>query len=238
LKFNQKDGYVQRRSIFGKYEVTESNVPLNPLGRTGLSGRGLLPRYGPNHLVIVILRRISVCEQYAVTQDGARYELGMFPSVSGFTYKLFQAFVDDPYSEIVPTKLMNAMSKSLKDFSKKTSDKIIAQAIKKRKLLYWGPAVDNRNTDNAWVEQIIWKISDRALPLLGLMDFSDEEDFKIKWKCMSKAMVARKIKIARKRSYQTAAKDAYRRWVLLKNAVHNKRLIFNQTATSSLLGNE
>ncbi|CDW52076.1 Transient receptor potential cation channel, subf amily M, member 2 isoform LF-TRPM2 [Trichuris trichiura] len=158
----------RRRSIFGKYDVTKSNVPLNPIGRTGLSGRGLLPRYGPNHLVILILKRISVCEQYAVTKDGAFHDIEVFPS------------------------------------------------------LYWGVAIDNRNTDNAWVEQIVWKISDRKFPYLGLMDFSDNEDFKIKWKCMNKATVKRKVEIARKRNYVTVAEEAYRRWVLLKNKLRNR----------------
>jgi hypothetical protein len=32
-------------------------VPLNPLGRTGMNGRGLLGRFGPNHAADPIVTR-------------------------------------------------------------------------------------------------------------------------------------------------------------------------------------
>lgn len=47
-KFNQLDGEVNRVSHVGQYQIAD-NVPLNPFGRTGISGRGILGRYGPNH---------------------------------------------------------------------------------------------------------------------------------------------------------------------------------------------
>ena len=50
LPFNQYDDKrgIDRRSNEGKYDVTEG-IPLNPHGRTGLSGRGKLWFWGPNH---------------------------------------------------------------------------------------------------------------------------------------------------------------------------------------------
>ena len=47
-QFNQIDGPIDRRSFEGPYRVYQK-VPLNIRGRTGLFGRGILPRYGPNH---------------------------------------------------------------------------------------------------------------------------------------------------------------------------------------------
>lgn len=47
-KFNELDGKVNRKSHIGIYQI-ENKLPLNPFGRTGLKGRGLLGRYGPNH---------------------------------------------------------------------------------------------------------------------------------------------------------------------------------------------
>lgn len=32
-----------------KYELDSEGRPLNPMGRTGLRGRGVLGRWGPNH---------------------------------------------------------------------------------------------------------------------------------------------------------------------------------------------
>ncbi|XP_067413246.1 ADP-ribose pyrophosphatase, mitochondrial isoform X2 [Emydura macquarii macquarii] len=55
-KFNEKDGQVERRSLDGLYEV-ENGRPRNPAGRTGLVGRGLLGRWGPNHAADPIITR-------------------------------------------------------------------------------------------------------------------------------------------------------------------------------------
>ncbi|XP_004681478.1 PREDICTED: ADP-ribose pyrophosphatase, mitochondrial [Condylura cristata] len=55
-KFNENDGPVERRSKKGQYEV-ENGVPRNPAGRTGLAGRGLLGRWGPNHAADPIITR-------------------------------------------------------------------------------------------------------------------------------------------------------------------------------------
>ncbi|CAG2184080.1 unnamed protein product, partial [Oppiella nova] len=35
----------------------DNGIPLNPIGRTGLRGRGALPRWGPNHYVILLITR-------------------------------------------------------------------------------------------------------------------------------------------------------------------------------------
>ncbi len=50
------DGNVDRRSHMGPYPV-EDHRPLNPQGRTGLSGRGVLGRWGPNHAADPIVTR-------------------------------------------------------------------------------------------------------------------------------------------------------------------------------------
>merc|ERR1719510_18668 len=47
-KFNQLDGKIDRTSHEGPYRVV-NGISLNVRGRTGLCGRGILGRYGPNH---------------------------------------------------------------------------------------------------------------------------------------------------------------------------------------------
>ena len=37
----------------------DDGIPLNPFGRTGLRGKGNLPRWGPNHYVMLILTRFN-----------------------------------------------------------------------------------------------------------------------------------------------------------------------------------
>jgi hypothetical protein len=48
---------VDRRSCLGKYEIVDC-LPLNPSGRTGLIGRGLLNFWGPNQAIEAIVTRI------------------------------------------------------------------------------------------------------------------------------------------------------------------------------------
>ena len=48
IKWNEIDNKIDRRSHHGKY-VIENGYPKNPVGRTGLSMRGLLGKWGPNH---------------------------------------------------------------------------------------------------------------------------------------------------------------------------------------------
>ncbi len=54
--FNEIDGKVDRRSHKGPYKV-KNGVPLNILGRTGLAGRGMLGRWGPNHAADSVVTR-------------------------------------------------------------------------------------------------------------------------------------------------------------------------------------
>lgn len=55
-KWNEQDGPVNRVSYTSCYKI-ENGYPLNPIGRTGLRGRGLLGKWGPNHAADPIVTR-------------------------------------------------------------------------------------------------------------------------------------------------------------------------------------
>lgn len=55
---------VDRRSFAGAYKIIHG-MPRNPVRRTGLAGRGVLRRWGPNHEVEVVVTR------WATTDDGS-----------------------------------------------------------------------------------------------------------------------------------------------------------------------
>jgi len=59
-KWNDVDGKVDRRSFEGVYKLDDHGVPQNPLGRTGMRGRGLLGRFGPNHAADPVVTRYVV----------------------------------------------------------------------------------------------------------------------------------------------------------------------------------
>lgn len=60
VKFNSLDNEctppVDRESAMGAYEVVQG-LPLNPKGRTGIAGRGMLGRWGPNQRVTTVFTR-------------------------------------------------------------------------------------------------------------------------------------------------------------------------------------
>ena len=67
-KFNQMDGNIDRRSHEGIYRVVQ-RTPLNVRGRTGLTGRGVLGRYGPNHAVDPIVTRWKTHPEGGIIHD-------------------------------------------------------------------------------------------------------------------------------------------------------------------------
>ncbi|XP_034510607.1 transient receptor potential cation channel subfamily M member 2 isoform X4 [Ailuropoda melanoleuca] len=64
ISYNAVDGPIDRRSFHGLYAVQEG-LPLNPMGRTGLRGRGSLGWFGPNHTLQPVITR------WRRNQDGA-----------------------------------------------------------------------------------------------------------------------------------------------------------------------
>lgn len=58
VKWNSIDGNIDRTSHEGNYKIENTtSLPLNPFGRTGMKGRGLLGRWGPNHAADPIVTR-------------------------------------------------------------------------------------------------------------------------------------------------------------------------------------
>lgn len=54
--WNSIDGNVNRVSFHGPYEIRDG-YPINPAGRTGLTGRGILGKWGPNHAADPLVTR-------------------------------------------------------------------------------------------------------------------------------------------------------------------------------------
>lgn len=46
---------VDENRSYPPYKLAENFLPLNPIGRTGVCGKGALPRWGPNHYCIIII---------------------------------------------------------------------------------------------------------------------------------------------------------------------------------------
>ena len=57
IQFNNDDGQINRLSYYKSYYL-DCTDPLNCRGRTGLKGRGVFPRWGPNHYHMTIVTRL------------------------------------------------------------------------------------------------------------------------------------------------------------------------------------
>uniref|UniRef100_T1GDY3 Uncharacterized protein n=1 Tax=Megaselia scalaris TaxID=36166 RepID=T1GDY3_MEGSC len=55
--WNAEDGLLSRKSYNGLYYLDGEGRPLNIIGRTGIRGRGVLGRWGPNHAADPLVTR-------------------------------------------------------------------------------------------------------------------------------------------------------------------------------------
>ncbi|XP_062586024.1 transient receptor potential cation channel subfamily M member-like 2, partial [Saccostrea cucullata] len=70
--------WITKDGVPIRYELDSSNMPINPMGRTGMRGRGKLRRWGPNHCVMLVVSRwkrflsTSQNQQNFITVDGKK----------------------------------------------------------------------------------------------------------------------------------------------------------------------
>ncbi|CAJ0605328.1 unnamed protein product [Cylicocyclus nassatus] len=137
FKWNAVDGKVNRESFVCEYSFDKDSRPINPIGRTGLRGRGALGRWGPNHAADPLVTRVKDGKlQFVAIERG------------------------DTGEWAIPGGMVDAgeiVSETLKrEFSEETmGGKMEAQMEelwKEGVEIYKGYVDDPRNTDNAWME--------------------------------------------------------------------------------------
>ena len=118
-------------------EVNFAMLPINPYGPTGIGGRGLLEKWGPNH----------ISEPIIITYDYSR----------NIKQLLVIEKKDTPGVYTLPCGMQdsceyfsNTVTQQLKD---KTNDIL---DIKNVTFIYSGYVNDSRNTDHAWVETSVY----------------------------------------------------------------------------------
>lgn len=165
LKFNSLDGKVDRQSHMGDY-VIAGGVPRNPAGRTGMVGRGLLGRWGPNHAADPIVTRWKrdaagskvmregkpVLEFVAIKRtDTGDWAIpgGMVDPGEAVSRTLKREFGEEA---------MNSLEAS--EAEKKEIEKHINQLFEGGTKLYAGYVDDPRNTDNSWMETVAFNFHD------------------------------------------------------------------------------
>ncbi|XP_003379445.1 putative nudix hydrolase 6 [Trichinella spiralis] len=168
VKFNSIDNNVDRRSTGKKYSINEKGFPMNPNGRTGVEGRGILPFYGPNYVVVSLITRSSKPIEYLAVQN-ADTDL----DILGIPAE----FVTMPDSVKITPKARTVIKEiMLKSYANATIEEIFNKVTKKTTLLFRGTLDDERNTDNAWIEVIWIQLADSNVRKLGLVEVEESNN--------------------------------------------------------------
>uniref|UniRef100_A0A4X2K7H0 ADP-ribose pyrophosphatase, mitochondrial n=1 Tax=Vombatus ursinus TaxID=29139 RepID=A0A4X2K7H0_VOMUR len=189
-KFNERDGLVDRKSHHGPYEI-ENGRPRNPAGRTGLEGRGLLGRWGPNHAadpIITRWKRDNYGNKVSHPVSGKsilqlvsikRKDCGEWAIPGGMV---------DPGEKISATlkrefgeEAMNSLEKS--NAEKKDLEEQLHRLFSQEHLVvYKGYVDDPRNTDNAWMETEAVNYHDETGETMDNLTLEAGDDAgKVKW---------------------------------------------------------
>ncbi|XP_033743894.1 transient receptor potential cation channel subfamily M member 1-like [Pecten maximus] len=195
--------WITQNSTACRYSIDKTNLPLNPMGRTGIRGRGKLWRWGPNHSVLVVLSRWK--EKYKQGGDESserdyiviegkrvlemiviqRLDTGEFTLPGGNDYgnmsmysalcKRFQQFVLD--QETTAKENMSEQD-MISFFSKYSVPGPSPNTGLTSGVIYKGYIDDPSNTDNAWREAEVWNLHYRGGSILD--DIVKEKEKK--WK--------------------------------------------------------
>lgn len=186
--WNSVDGNVNRISFTGKYEI-KNGYPLNPIGRTGVVGRGILGRWGPNHAADSIVTRWKTTENKHVFHKTSKKPILQFVAIqrkdSG-EWALPGGMVDP--DEVVSNTLkrefmeeaMNSLAKSKEDIVQIENE--IQKVFKNGIEVFRGYVDDPRNTDNAWMETIVNLFHDDKGTHVGMLKLHAGDDaIGVKW---------------------------------------------------------
>uniref|UniRef100_A0A8C6XGJ8 Transient receptor potential cation channel subfamily M member 2 n=1 Tax=Naja naja TaxID=35670 RepID=A0A8C6XGJ8_NAJNA len=145
INFNSLDGEINRQSFHGTYTV-EGGLPLNPMGRTGLRGQGILRFFGPNHALHPVVTR------WRRNVDGSIYRKNLKKMLEVLVVNF--PFLDNwallggslEPGEALPQKIKQVLRREFWP----QFQKLLNQGTE----IYKGYVDDPRNTDNAWIETV------------------------------------------------------------------------------------
>lgn len=125
--------------ILSKSPLHYITLPINPWKRTGICGRGLLGKWGPNHAADPIVVRLNTITLELEFVGIKRKDTGQWAIPGGM--------VD--HGELVSSTLKREF---YEETSMKTSSTYLDQIFLNPITLFKGYSDDYRNTDNAWIE--------------------------------------------------------------------------------------
>jgi len=187
--WNSLDEKVNRKSHEGEYKIQDGR-PLNPHGRTGLSGRGILGRWGPNHAadpVVTRWQRDAAGSQILNTDSGLPVlEFVCIERGDGGGWAIPGGMVDP--GEKVSTALKREFMEEAMDSTQASSEEnaensaLVDKFFSEGTEVYKGYVDDPRNTDNAWMETVVMSFHDSTGDSVGKLKLKAGDDAKnLKW---------------------------------------------------------
>lgn len=189
--WNQVDANskVDRTSHEKEYKVI-GGVPQNPIGRTGIRGRGCLGRWGPNHAADPIVTKWKINGQgEKVSHSKTGQPILQFIAIQRKDSGEWAI----PGGMVDPGELVTATLK--REFAEEALNSLEADEGKKEALLkkvdkffesgfevYRGYVDDPRNTDNAWMETVAYNFHDEKGDSVGRFKLNAGDDaVGVKW---------------------------------------------------------
>ncbi|XP_039438483.1 ADP-ribose pyrophosphatase, mitochondrial [Culex pipiens pallens] len=183
VRWNQLDGKVSRVSFIGEYEVRDG-YPMNLFGRTGLRGRGLLGRWGPNHAadpVVTKWKRDAAGEPMVNETTGRRIlQMCAIERHDCGEWAIPGGMVDS--GETVSTTLKREFLEEAMASADGAATDQVEQFFTSGREIYKGYVDDPRNTDNAWMETVAVNFHDGDGSVVGCFDLHAGDDAaKVRW---------------------------------------------------------
>ncbi|XP_072024231.1 ADP-ribose pyrophosphatase, mitochondrial-like [Amphiura filiformis] len=192
IVWNKLDGKVNRQTYekCKTYKVPEiDGRPSNPIGRTGLKGRGELGKWGPNHAADPIVTRWKRDAKGTIEQGKSGKKVLQFIAIQR----------KDNQEWAIPGGMVDAgekVSVALKrEFGEEAMNTLEATPQEKKKIkkavdalfkvgheVYRGYVDDPRNTDNSWMETIAVNFHDVEGASVGKFKLNAGDDAAgVKW---------------------------------------------------------
>ncbi|XP_077304778.1 transient receptor potential cation channel subfamily M member 2 [Lithobates pipiens] len=177
INYNTLDGTVNRQSYCANY-VVQDGLPLNPIGRTGLRGRGSLCFFGPNHAIHPIITQWKRNKDGSVSRKKSKKMLEVLAIKynSSEHWALLGGTLEP--GDTLPRKLRKILKYRFLDK--------FQELLNNSNEVYKGYVDDPRNTDNAWMETTAVSLhfdrqDDPILLELKQNIQSNEQEISVRW---------------------------------------------------------
>eukprot|EP00051_Salpingoeca_urceolata_P029602 m.7037 g.7037 ORF g.7037 m.7037 type:complete len:1470 (+) comp2797_c0_seq1:203-4612(+) len=186
INFNE----AGRETYFPPLKLNDLNCPINPFGRTGMTGRGTLGKWGVNHAVDPIVTRWKrnaqgdivyrdnkkVLEFVAIRRRQGLHEWAI---PGGFVEK------GQTLSQTLKREFMEEAMREegMSEEERRHAGEMVDELFENGELVKNAYCRDPRNTDNAWIETQAWHFHDDSGLGVGKFRLQAGDDaINVKWR--------------------------------------------------------